>query len=98
MSDNNSQEIYWALVEEFIENANDKLEGNDLGLVCGAMLEASSRFAAFYVASSSEDRKALKDDAGEAVKRFSTEFNQRLAENLENYHENYKVLLKSDEL
>ena len=105
MSDKKKEELYWSLVENFIEKANESLESDgrlegsdnlgaaDFGLVCNAMMEATSRFSAFYVANSSEDRKALKEDKDDAVKDFSAEFKARFASNLEDYIENYKVLI-----
>ena len=97
MSKPDQDEKYWDLVEEFILRANEKLEGADLGIVSSALLEASARFGAFYVASSSEDRKELKQDRDSTITDFGGEYKKRLADNLDDYIENYKVYMREEE-
>lgn len=98
MSAKADEELFWSLLEGFIAQANEKAEEVDLGIVASALMNASARFSAFYLAQSSESRKDLKEDKDTLVLDISREFKKRFAENLEDYIENYKVLLnKTDE-
>ncbi|WP_086933706.1 DUF3144 domain-containing protein [Agarilytica rhodophyticola] len=91
------QDRYWQLVESIIHLANDNSEGVDIGIVASALMQASSRFAAFYVANSSASRKDLKEDKDELIRDMTREFKRQFAENLEDYIENYKVYLAEPE-
>ncbi|VUD61607.1 hypothetical protein TDB9533_02849 [Thalassocella blandensis] len=92
--DQTQEQQYWALVESFIEKANASCEENELGLVNGALMQAAARFNAFYLAASSESRKDLKEDKESSVKDFGGEYKKLLAENLDDYIENYKVYMR----
>lgn len=98
VSKKSDEELFWTLLEGFIIQANEKAEDVDLGIVASALMNASARFSAFYLAQSSESRKDLKEDKDTLVVDVSREFKKRFAENLEDYIENYKVLLnKTDD-
>lgn len=90
------QDAYWNLVEGFVEQANTSLDEHDLGVVSDALMEAAARFAAFYAASSSETRKDLKEDKDDTVHDFGGEFKRKLAGNLDDYIENYKVYMRDE--
>lgn len=93
MSKKSDEELFWTLLEGFITQANTHAEEVDLGIVASALLNASARFSAFYLAQSSESRADLKEDKDSLVQDISREYKKRFAENLEDYIENYKVLL-----
>ncbi|MBU2985258.1 DUF3144 domain-containing protein [Saccharophagus degradans] len=99
MSDSSSdtQEQYWNLVEEFIELANKRTEECDLGAVSQALMYAAARYSAFYLASASESRKDLKEDKDDAIDRFSREFKRLFADSTEDYIENYKIYMRTEE-
>ncbi|WNO09549.1 DUF3144 domain-containing protein [Teredinibacter sp. KSP-S5-2] len=90
-------EQFWDLVEEVINLANSKTETLDPGVVTSALMQATARFNAFYVASSCESRKDFKEDKDDALSRFTGDYKRRLAENLEDYIENYKIYMADDQ-
>lgn len=96
-SEKQAEESYWQLVEEIIELANKRAEELKPGVVSSALLQATSRYSAFYVAGSSESRKDLIEDKDDAIANISQEFKKQFASNLEDYIENYKVYLRSEE-
>ena len=84
---------FWALVEKIIDLANDAPESLGLTEVGGALLCASARFNAYALAASSIDRKSFKEDCESSLEEYTEQFNTLLAEDLADYHENYKVLI-----
>ncbi len=97
MSAENTDNEYWDVVSDFIEQANKYTEGRAPGEVASALLNAAARYSAFYLAGSSESRKDLKEDKGVLVQDVSREFKKRFAENLEEYIEDYKIHFERDE-
>jgi len=85
------------VLESFIEHANAQSQEYDLGLVTQALITASARFSAHYVASACESRKDLKEDKDETIHQFGGEFKRELAQAMDDYIENYKVYLREDE-
>lgn len=90
------QDVYWGIVQSFVEQANQNLSDHDLGVVSDALMEAAARFSAFYAASSSETRKDLKQDKDDTIHDFGGEFKRKLSENLDDYIENYKVYMRDE--
>lgn len=97
MSEEKDQEAYWSLVEELLELANGRAESLDLGLVSSALLQASARYNAFHIASSSVDRKSLKVDRDDSIKEFGAEYKRHLSDHLDDYIENYKIYIAREE-
>ena len=100
MSDETSTQdetLFWNLVDDLIERANESAADADMGIVNAAMMEACARFNAYYVALSSESKADLKEDKEDAVKRFGGEYKSRLASNINDYIDNFKVYLKADQ-
>ncbi len=97
MSQDNPDDAFWNVVDQFISSANESAATQDIGLVASAMLNASARFSAFYVAGSSESRADLKEDKDVLIADISREFKKRFAEELEDYIENYKVYLRAND-
>ena len=89
-------ELYWDLVEKFIEVANEASGDIDLGIVNSAIMNAATRFNAFYISASSESRNDLKEDKDDAIQRFGANYKRLLADNLDDYIENYKVYMRED--
>ena len=94
--DKQIEQQYWDLVESIIENVNAACEEHELGLVNGALMQAAARFNAFYLAASSESRKDLKEDREGSVRDFGAEYKKMLADNLDDYIENYKVYMRDE--
>ena len=90
---NADEEKFWQLVEQIIELANNESLDLDPGIVSSALLQATARYNAFYIASSCETRNDLKEDKDESLRRFTSDYKRRLGENLEDYIENYKIYL-----
>lgn len=91
------EDQYWNLVEEFIELANKRTEECEMGDVSSALMYAAARYSAFYLACASESRKDLKADKDDAISRFTGEFKRQFAESTEDYIENYKVYMRTEE-
>lgn len=91
------QEQFWTLVEGFIGQANAATEEVDIGIVHSALMEATARFGAYFTAANSESRKDLAEDIDPTVTAFGSEYKRKLAENLNDYHEHYKVYLREED-
>ncbi|MBB3170113.1 DUF3144 domain-containing protein [Simiduia aestuariiviva] len=91
MADN--EEAFWALVESFIEQANQAADSVSPTQVGGALLCAASRFNAYALAASSLDRASFKEDSEQSLHDYTAQFKQLLAEDLADYGEHYKVLI-----
>jgi len=92
----NDEEAFWSIFEQSIELANQNLDSVDCGVIASAMITAAARFGAFYAASSSESKQDLKEDKDEVVQRLGAEFKRKLAEDIADYVDNYKVYMKSE--
>lgn len=97
MSDNNEDTLFWNLVDNFIEQANNACEEADPGVVSAALLNAAARFNAFVVAASSIDRKEYIEEIESARNYLTGRYRELVSENLEDYRENYKVYVRADE-
>lgn len=91
MADN--EEAFWALVESFIEQANQAPDSLDLTQIGAALMCAASRFNAYALAASSLDRASFKEDSEQSLHDYVAQFKQLLAEDLADYGEHYKVLI-----
>ena len=91
------QAAFAALVDTVISAANEQLEHHDCGTVASALIAASTRFAAFYAASSSETKKDLLEDKNDIVQHLGGEFKRNLADDIQDYIDNYKVYMKQSD-
>ncbi|RYY76864.1 MAG: DUF3144 domain-containing protein [Gammaproteobacteria bacterium] len=94
---NSENDQFWNLVDEFIEKANAACEQADPGLVSAALLNASARFNAFVVASSSIDRKEFIDEIESAQKYLTGRYAELVRDNLDDYRDNYKTYIRADD-
>ncbi len=90
------EQIYWNLVDDFIQRANDACEEVDPGVVSAALLQATARFGAFVVAASSLDRKQYTDEMDSSLKYLVNQYRDHLRDNLEDYREHYKVYIEKE--
>ena len=98
MSDKNDDDIFWDLVEKFIEQANDACEDADPGIVSAALINATARFNAFVVAQSSLDKNEFAEDVEGTTNYLTGRYRDFLKEHMEDYRENYTALVGSREL
>lgn len=101
MNEPHDEDIFWEIVDHFIETANEAVDqAGDPALVSAALLQACSRFGAFTVAAASLDRKEYTEEMPSALAFLSEQFREQLEADLEDYREHYKVYIakeRSDE-
>ncbi|MGB3608753.1 MAG: DUF3144 domain-containing protein [Cellvibrio sp.] len=94
---NHDEELFWNLVDQFIQNANDACDQADPGVVSAALLNAAARFNAFVVASSSLDRKEYIEEMDSSLNYLTGRYREILRDNLEDYRDHYKEYVRPDE-
>jgi hypothetical protein len=94
---NQDEELFWNLVDQFIQNANDACDQADPGVVSAALLNAAARFNAFVVASSSLDRKEYIEEMDSSLNYLTGRYREILRDNLEDYRDHYKEYVRPDE-
>ena len=98
MSEKNDDDLFWGLVEKYIEQANDDCEAADPGIVSAALLNAAARFNAYVVAQSSLDKNEFAEDVEGTTNYLSGRYRDFLKEHMEDYRENYSTLIGVREL
>lgn len=88
-----NDELFFGLVEQLIDTANDAPEALDLTEIGGAMMCAAARFNAYALAASSMDKRSFAEDRDQALSDFTAQFKRLMAEDLDDYIENYKVMI-----
>ncbi len=90
LSDEELDEIYRAMVDSFIDRANELADqGNSIENVSMALLYAASRYNAHVVSQHAEDEKAYDSDVPKAREFFTGQYKRFLDENLEDYKSIY---------
>ncbi len=90
-------EIYWELVESFLEKANDASEAIDLGIISAALMNAAARFNAYTVAASSIDVSEFSEDLPETTNYLTSRYRDLLKEHMEDYRANFKNYVNADQ-
>lgn len=98
MSQTNDEQLFWDLVENFIQKANDACDNADPGIVSAALLNAAARFNAFVIAHSSLDKNEFAEDVENSVNYLTGRYRDFLKEHMEDYRENYRTLIGVREL
>lgn len=98
MSEKNDDDLFWGLVEAFIEQANDACDAADPGIVSAALMNAAARFNAFVVAQSSLDKNEFTEDVEGTTNYLSGRYRDFLKEHMQDYSENYSTLIGVREL
>lgn len=93
MSEKNDDDLFWGLVEKFIEQANEACDDADPGIVSAALMNAAARFNAFVVAQSSLDKNEFAEDVDGTTNYLSGRYRDFLREHMEDYRENYTTLI-----
>jgi len=81
--------IFWNMVDQFIEQANQACDQTDPGIVSAAMLNAVARFNAFIVANESLDKKEFAEEVDSALNYLTGRYRELLREHLDDYRDNY---------
>ena len=89
ISDEELDEAYRLMVDQFIDLANELAENNGPENVGMAMLYAASRFNAHVVSQHAESVQNYERDLPKAKKFFVSQYKEMLDENLEDYKEVY---------
>lgn len=97
MSEKNDDDLFWGLVEKFIEHANDACEDADPGIVSAALMNAAARFNAFVVAQSSLDKNEFAEDVEGTTNYLTGRYRDFLKEHMEDYRANYSTLIGNRE-
>lgn len=98
MSNKSDDDLFWELVEKYIDQANDDCETADPGIVSAALMNAAARFNAFVVAQSSLDKTEFAEDVEGTTNYLSGRYRDFLKEHMEDYRENYTTLIGAREL
>ncbi len=98
MSDKSDDDLFWELVEKFIEQANNACEEVDPGIVSAALMNATARFNTFVVAQSSLDKNEFAEDVEGTTNYLSGRYRDFLKEHMEDYRANYTSLIGAREL
>jgi hypothetical protein len=98
MSDKSDDDLFWELVEKFIEQANNACEEVDPGIVSAALMNATARFNAFVVAQSSLDKNEFAEDVEGTTNYLSGRYRDFLKEHMEDYRVNYTSLIGARDL
>lgn len=93
MSEKSDDDLFWGLVEKFIEQANDDCEDADPGIVGAALMNAAARFNAYVVAQSSLDKNEFAEDVEGTTNYLTGRYRDFLKEHMEDYSENYATLI-----
>lgn len=98
MSEQSDDDLFWGLVEKFIEQANDACDDADPGIVSAALMNAAARFNTFVVAQSSLDKNEFAEDVEGTTNYLSGRYRDFVKEHMEDYRENYTTLIGHREL
>ncbi len=83
------ENLFWQLVEEFINKANDACEQLDPNMVSAAMMNATARFNAFVVAHESLDKNEYAEEVDSALNQLTNRYRELAREHLDDYREHY---------
>ena len=89
ISDEELDAVYRAMVDLFIDHANELAEDNSPENVGMALLFASSRFSAHVVSQHAQTLEDFERDLPKARAFFMQQYQQMLDENFEDYKEVY---------
>ena len=89
LSDEELDEIYRRTIDLFIDRANELSETDSQENVSLALLYAAARFNAFVVSQHATTLEEFERDQPKAKQFFTTQYEQMLDENLEDYKQVY---------
>ena len=83
------EQQFWDLVDRFVIVANDASDDMPTSTVSSALLYAAARFNAFIASAEAQSAEQLKSQRSGAVDFFSGQYKGMLAENLDDYIDNF---------
>lgn len=89
MNNQERDEEFWSMADEFINLANQKCDNSRNGKVSTTMLFAAARFNAFMFASMAKDLEEFKKERDIAVEYFTSQYQKAFVENLDDYERNF---------
>jgi len=89
LSDEDLDQIYRAMVDSFIDRANELADSNSMENVGMALLYAASRYNAHVVSQHAENAEAYDREVPRAREFFRDQYERMLDENLEDYKSIY---------
>ena len=94
LSDDEVDAIYRAMIDSFIDRANEHAKQNSPENVGMALLYAASRFNAFVVSQHAENIEDYEKDVEKAQQFFMSQYQEMLNENLDDYKKTYQKYSK----
>jgi len=94
LSDDEVDVIYRQMIDSFIDRANELADQNSAENVGMALLFAASRFNAFVVSQHAENLEDFEKDEEKAQQFFTSQYQEMLTENLEDYKKVYQKYYK----
>lgn len=89
MSNEERDDEFWKITDEFINLANQQCDTSRNGKVSTTLLFAAARFNAFMFASMAKDLETFKQERDLAVQYFTQQYEKAFVENLNDYEKNY---------
>ena len=89
LSDEELDEIYRAMVDSFIDRANELADSNSRENVGMALLYAAARYNAYVVSQHADSPDRYEQDVPRAREFFNDQYRRMLDENLEDYKSVY---------
>lgn len=95
MSDIKRDKEFWDLADSFIQLANTHLNANKPSRVSASALFAASRFNAFVIAASTENKAQLIAEKESAIAYFLAQYEAMLRENIDEHLTRYDQKMNS---
>ena len=92
----NADDAFYARADSHINLANEQLKEVGAGKVSASMMFAASRFNAWRSATGFDTAEEMKAERERTIAYFVAEYEKCLAENLDDYIENFDRYLKSN--
>jgi hypothetical protein len=96
MSNSPPSPEFWNRVNALINLSNDQCDAADPNEVGASTMFAATRFNAFIVARTTGSPENMKLERERALEYFTDQFRRMMAENLDDFIQNYEKYLKSD--
>jgi len=94
MSTTQPDQQFWELTDTFIREANEQCSVAERAKVGAALLYAAARFNAFVAAAAAGNESSFQADRPKAFEYFSDQYARMLAENLNEWANNFARNLK----
>jgi hypothetical protein len=86
---------FWSRVNALINLANDQCNAADPSEVCASTMYTAARFNAFIVARSTGSGQNMKIEKERALEYFTDQFRKMMADNLDDFSENFEKYMGS---